>query len=92
MSELTLWSFISNTSFVVKFVISLLLLASITSWSIILQRLLLLRQTRKEIKKFEDLFRSGSNLTTLYHQLTKKRINFQVQLVFFLLGLMHFFV
>lgn len=91
MGELTLWSFISNSSFVVKFVISLLLLASITSWSIIFQRLFLLRQTRKEIKKFEHLFRSGSNLTTLYHQLAKKKNKLSSTASIFFAGFNAFF-
>ena len=73
MGEPTLWSFISHASFFVKLIISLLFLASIASWTIIFQRVFLLRQTRKEIKKFEQLFWSSTNLTTLYHQLAEKK-------------------
>lgn len=73
MGEPNLWSSISHTSFVVKLVISLLFLASITSWTIIFQRIFLLHQTRKEIKKFEQLFFSSTNLTTLYYQLAEKK-------------------
>ena len=73
MGEPTLWSFISHTSFIVKLVISLLFLASIASWTITFQRLFLLRQTRKEIKKFEQLFYSSTNLATLYYQLAEKK-------------------
>ncbi|MBT8506610.1 protein TolQ [Coxiella-like endosymbiont of Rhipicephalus sanguineus] len=90
MGEPTLWSFISNDSFVVKLVISLLFLASIASWAIIFQRLLLLLQTRKEIKKFEHLFWSGSNLTTLYHQLAEKKNKLSSTASIFFAGLNEF--
>lgn len=73
MNELTLWSFISHTSFIVKLVIAILFLASIISWTIIFQRLILLHHTYREIKKFEQLFWSGTDLTILFHQLAEKK-------------------
>ena len=71
--EPTLWSFISGVGIVVKTVIFLLFLASIASWAIILQRIFLIKQTRRKMKKFERRFWSGGDLTTLYHQLSEKK-------------------
>lgn len=72
-SEPTLWSFISDAGIVVNAVVFLLFLASIVSWAIILQRIFLIKQIRLEMKKFERLFWSGSDLATLYHQLSEKK-------------------
>ena len=62
--EPSLWSFIINAGFVVKVVIMILLLASIASWAIIIQRALLLKRTRRAAKRFEQRFWSGIELTT----------------------------
>ena len=72
-SEPILWSFISDAGIIVKTVIFLLFLASIASWAIILQRIFLIKQTRREMKKFERRFWSGGDLATLYHQLSEKK-------------------
>ena len=66
--EPSLWSFIINAGFVVKVVIMILLLASIASWAIIIQRALLLKRTRRAAKRFEQRFWSGIELTTLFEQ------------------------
>lgn len=72
-SQLTLWSFIRDAGIVVETVIFLLFLASIASWAIILQRIFLIKQMRLEMKEFERRFWSGSDLATLYHQLSEKK-------------------
>lgn len=90
MSEPTLWSFISHAGFIVKLVISILFLASITSWAIIFQRLILLRHTYREIKKFEQLFWSGTNLTILFHQLSEKKRKLSNMANIFLAGFNEF--
>jgi len=66
--EPSLWSFIINAGFVVKVVIMILLLASIASWAIIIQRILLLKRTRRAAKRFEQRFWSGIELKTLFEQ------------------------
>ncbi|UVE59393.1 hypothetical protein [Coxiella-like endosymbiont] len=83
-SQLTLWSFIRDAGIVVETVIFLLFLASIASWAIILQRIFLIKQMRLEMKEFERRFWSGSDLATLYHQLSEKKRNFLVYQVFFM--------
>lgn len=72
-AEPTLWSFVAHASLIVKMVIFLLFLASIASWSIIIQRVFFVKRTRREMKKFEHLFWSGVDLTTLYNRLSEKK-------------------
>ena len=74
-SEPSLWSFIIHADFIVKLVIIILLTASIASWTIILQRSWLLKQTRRQLKQFEERFWSGVELTKLFNQVGENREN-----------------
>lgn len=65
----SLWSFVVHADGVVKSVLFLLALASVFSWSIILQRFRLLKQEKQQMRLFEDQFWSGIDLTACYHQL-----------------------
>ncbi|MDD7805927.1 MAG: protein TolQ [Endozoicomonas sp. (ex Botrylloides leachii)] len=65
MSLLTL---IGNASWVVLLVLLLLVIASITSWVMIIQRGLLLRITHQSMLEFEDRFWSGMDLSQLYKE------------------------
>lgn len=65
MSNPTLWSFFLNASAVVKFVLLLLIIASVVSWTIIFQRALLLMRTRREMKEFEQMFWTGDSVNAL---------------------------
>lgn len=69
--EASLWSFILEASFVVKLVLMILVMASIFSWTIIVQRVLLFKKTRQAAKAFEQTFWSGTDLQNLY-QTTKQ--------------------
>lgn len=69
----SLWSFILNADFIVKIVMLILLCASIASWAIIIQRGMLLKRTRLDIKSFEQTFWSGIDLTHLFNQMTEKK-------------------
>ena len=68
----TLWSYFYSASGIVKFVMLILLLASIVSWSMILQRGFLLRRTRKLLAAFEKRFWSGIDLNKLYADLNRR--------------------
>lgn len=61
-TEPSLWSFIANADIIVKTVILILTLASIVSWTIILQRRRLIQTTKKAATLFEDFFWSGISL------------------------------
>lgn len=67
----TIWSFIANAGWVVKFVMLLLLGASIVSWTFIFQRYNYLKTTRLALGEFEDQFWSGADLSDLYAELDK---------------------
>ncbi len=68
-SDTSIWSFIINAGPVVKAVMLILLFASVSSWTIIIQRMRLLKQRRKEAKQFEERFWSGSDLNQIYDNL-----------------------
>jgi biopolymer transport protein TolQ len=73
MTEPSLWSFISHASPVVKFVILILLGASIASWTIIIQRILYFKKLRRAAQDFEQNFWSGADLNQLYKQLCNSK-------------------
>jgi biopolymer transport protein TolQ len=58
--------FIMQSSFVVKAILMLLFLASITSWTIIFQRFSLVHQRKKIMNQFEKDFFSASSLEPLF--------------------------
>jgi biopolymer transport protein TolQ len=57
---------------VVKAVMILLLLASLWSWTIIFNKLLVLSGLKRKAKKFEKLFWSGQSLDELYQQFSAR--------------------
>jgi biopolymer transport protein TolQ len=71
--DLSIFELFKNAHIVVKLVIIGLLLASIWSWAIILEKLFLFAKTRKETDKFEQVFWSGQSLDELYNALNARR-------------------
>jgi biopolymer transport protein TolQ len=71
--DLSILELFRNAHIVVKFVMIGLLLASIWSWAIILEKLFLYAKTRKETDKFEQVFWSGQSLDELYNALNTRR-------------------
>lgn len=65
----SLWSFIANAGAVVKFVLLLLAIASLISWTIIFQRGMFLKYARRAVADFEKKFWSGESLSKLYDEL-----------------------
>ena len=72
-SDLNLWQLVVNASFVVQLVIVALLLASLLSWTIIFDRMRVLRRAKRMADKFEQRFWSGGDLADLYHALERER-------------------
>jgi biopolymer transport protein TolQ len=66
-----------NAGLVVKLVLLLLVLASITSWTYIVQRAFYLRDTRNDTTEFETTFWSGGDLSKLYTDTTKRQTDLQ---------------
>ena len=70
--EMSYWHLISNASFVVQFVMSLLVLASIMSWTFIFRKWKSISNAQKEADIFEKKFWSGGDLSTIYKQVQAK--------------------
>jgi biopolymer transport protein TolQ len=66
-----------NAGLVVKLVLLLLVLASITSWTYIVQRAFYLKDTRNDTTAFETTFWSGGDLSKLYTDTTKRQTDLQ---------------
>lgn len=66
--ELSLWALIAGATIPVQLVMLILLLASVVSWVMIIQRGLYLRNADREYHDFEDVFWSGVDLNQLYRE------------------------
>lgn len=68
-SELSIWGLIIHASWVVKLVMLLLLATSVWSWTMVFQKIKLLKSTREQSEKFHNTFWSGPNLKDLFHNI-----------------------
>lgn len=69
-ADTSFWSFIINASFIVKCVILVLFFASITSWTIIVERIRFYKRQWQQTKQFETRFWSGIAMNDLYQSVT----------------------
>ena len=67
--EFSVVDLIWNASFVVQLVLVLLLLASIASWAVIIDKRKLLKQAVNDADEFEQSFWSGIDLTKFYREI-----------------------
>ncbi len=82
-NALDLWKLVADASLPVKFVMGLLLLASIASWVIIFLKQSVLRAAAKSADAFEEKFWSGVDLTQMYRDATERnRITSGVEAIF----------
>lgn len=70
--DMSLFGLFANASKVVQLVMLLLLLASLVSWTFIIQKWRDFRATRADAQQFEKRFWSGIDLVELYRQITKR--------------------
>ena len=70
-TNLSFISLVLEASFVVQLVILLLLLVSIASWAVIIEKHRLLKQATSTANAFEASFWSGGDLTTIYKSLAE---------------------
>lgn len=70
--NLSILSLILNASVLVQMVMGILLLASLLSWIMIIQRGFFLSGAQRGFREFEDTFWSGIDLNNLYDELTAK--------------------
>ncbi|MDP5210725.1 MULTISPECIES: protein TolQ [unclassified Microbulbifer] len=66
--QLSLWGLIQNASLLVQLVMLLLLLASVVSWVMIIQRGLYLSRAKQALNGFERRFWSGADLNKLFRE------------------------
>ncbi|NOR51718.1 MAG: protein TolQ [Gammaproteobacteria bacterium] len=71
--ELSIWSLFIEASLLVQMVMFLLLIASIVSWTIIIEKWRTLKEARNEAATFENRFWSGIDLVELYKQVSPNR-------------------
>lgn len=73
--QLSFVELIVNASFLVQLVMLFLLLLSVASWTIIIQRSNQYKIARKKADEFEDRFWSGTDLNNLYQDCVKRQDN-----------------
>lgn len=70
--DLSIWGMILKADIIVKAVIVILILASIWSWAIIVEKWLNLRRINRRTDRFEDEFWSGGSVDELYERVGQK--------------------
>ncbi|BBJ31750.1 Tol-Pal system subunit TolQ [Rickettsia asiatica] len=79
--HLSIFSLISSSDIIGKSVMLMLLIASIWSWAIILDKIFKLVQVQKRMRAFENVFWSGGVLEQLYESI-KRSVNNPLALIF----------
>ena len=74
-SHLTVWGLFLQADWIVKFVILLLVLASIWSWAIIIEKVIRLKNLNSNAGKFEESFWSGGSLDELYERVGQQPLD-----------------
>ncbi len=81
-SDQTLISFFFDAGPIVKAVMFLLLVVSVISWTFIFQRGWVVKTVEKAVKRFEEQFWSGTDLTLLYNDLRNDPSSKGIQSIF----------
>ena len=79
----SIYSLILNASIVVQLVIGILLLASIGSWVIIIEKWIVTNNALKEFFLFEQFFWSGESLNDIYDDLKAKEDLLGIESIFY---------
>ncbi|RCS23711.1 protein TolQ [Phyllobacterium salinisoli] len=72
-ADVTLWGLFIQANWVVKLVMLGLLVASVWTWAIIVDKTLSFGRTRRALDRFEQVFWSGQSLEELYRNLGDRR-------------------
>lgn len=70
--QLSLLELVINASFTVQLVMAILMMASMLSWYMIVQRFIYFRNAKEEMYSFEERFWSGIDLSQLYREGNEK--------------------
>ena len=79
----SIYSLILNASIVVQLVIGILLLASIGSWVILVEKWIVTNNALKEFFLFEQFFWSGESLNDIYDDLKAKEDLLGIESIFY---------
>jgi biopolymer transport protein TolQ len=71
-NDFSIWLLVLDASPIVQGVIAVLMLASVTSWAVILKKSAVISRSRRQADKFETAFWSGGDLSTLYRSIEPK--------------------
>ena len=71
--DLSFLALISNAHLIVKLIMALLVLISLTSWTYIFRKMFAIRSARRQTEKFERSFWAGGNLLTLHQNASNSR-------------------
>ena len=72
-SDLQVWQLVLSASWMVKFVMLILLAASVSSWMIIFRKRQVLNAAGKGADRFEERFWSGTDLARLSSELAAEK-------------------
>ena len=70
--SLSIWTLMSEATLLVQGVMLILVLASLVSWVMIVQRFQLITAARRELDAFEEDFWSGTDLREIYREVTER--------------------
>jgi biopolymer transport protein TolQ len=71
--DLSFLALISNAHLIVKLIMALLLVISLTSWTYIFRKMFAIRAARRQTEQFERSFWAGGNLHTLHQSASSSR-------------------
>ena len=75
--QMSLVDLVLNASLIVQVVMALLLIASVISWAIMLRKRAELRRARIDADRFEEVFWSGGDLSSMFRAIDQKHRIFQ---------------
>lgn len=68
LEHMSVWGLISEASLVVQAVMAILVLASVSSWYLIIRRSAALHRSERLLRSFQQRFRQGGDLAQLYRE------------------------
>ncbi|OQX11547.1 MAG: protein TolQ [Thiothrix lacustris] len=82
-TDLSILKLIMDASLVVKIVMTLLVIASLLSWTLIMVKSGTISSTQSSVTKFEERFWSGVSLNSLYEELSQKTNRYGLERIFY---------
>ncbi len=89
-AEMSIVSLFWNASLLVKLIMIFLLLLSVASWTMIVQRMNVLKRAQQDMQQFEEKFWSGIDLNKLYTDLSGRNRESSGPELFFTTGFREF--